>query len=140
MKKIGSLIILLVGLVLKSYAQAPAKDAVLGEWLSENKDGKVLIFKQGDKFFGKISWGKDDTRKDGKNPDERLRNQTIVGSVILKNFEFTGQKWEDGTVYDPNNGKTYSCTMKLSATNQLELRGFVGISLLGRTTVWTRVK
>jgi len=56
MKKIGSLIILLVGLVLKSYAQAPAKDAVVGEWLSENKDGKVLIFKQGDKFFGKISW------------------------------------------------------------------------------------
>ncbi len=140
MKNIGFLLVLLCTLTLKSFAQGVAKEAVLGEWLSEDKDGKILIFKQGDKFFGKISWGKDQLRKDLKNPDERLRNQTIVGSIILKNFEFTGEKWENGTVYDPNNGKTYSCTMKLRSSNQLELRGFIGVSLLGRSTVWTRVR
>lgn len=139
MKKAGFLLIIFCMMLFKPLAQGVSKESIVGEWLSENKDGKILIFKQGDKFFGKISWGKDATRKDGKNPDERLRNQTIVGSVILKNFEFTGEKWENGTVYDPNNGKTYSSTIKLRTGNQLELRGFIGVSLLGRTTVWTRV-
>lgn len=139
MKKAGFLLIIFCMMLFKPLAQGVSKESIVGEWLSENKDGKILIFKQGDKFFGKISWGKDATRKDGKNPDERLRNQTIVGSVILKNFEFTGEKWENGTVYDPNNGKIYSSTIKLRTSNQLELRGFIGVSLLGRTTVWTRV-
>jgi uncharacterized protein (DUF2147 family) len=58
----------------------------------------------------------------------------------LKGFEFTGKSWEDGTIYDPNNGKTYSCTIKIKKANELEIRGFIGISLLGRTTVWTRAK
>jgi uncharacterized protein (DUF2147 family) len=63
-----------------------------------------------------------------------------IHSVILKNFEFTGKSWENGTIYDPNNGKTYSCNMKMKSPNELEIRGFIGISILGRTTVWTRAK
>ena len=59
---------------------------------------------------------------------------------ILKNFEFTGKAWEEGSIYDPKNGKSYSCNMKLKKADELEIRGFVGVSLLGRTTVWTKVK
>jgi uncharacterized protein (DUF2147 family) len=141
MKKIIALLIILISFVKIGHAQSITKDAVLGEWLSEKKDGKVLIYKQGEKYFGKISWGKDGgEKKDVNNPDEKLRTQPIVGSVILKGFEFTGKSWEDGTIYDPNNGKTYSCTIKIKKANELEIRGFIGISLLGRTTVWTRAK
>jgi len=123
------------------YSQVVTKDAVLGEWLSEKKDGKVLIYKQGEKYFGNILWGKNGSeKKDVNNPDAKLKTQTIVGSVILKGFEFTGKSWEEGTIYDPTNGKTYSCTIKMKKANELEIRGFIGISLLGRTTVWTRVK
>ncbi len=141
MKKLIALLIISVSFVKIAYAQAVTKDAVLGEWLSEKKDGKVLIYKQGEKYFGKISWGKDGhERKDVNNPDEKLKTQPIVGSVILKDFEFTGKYWEDGTIYDPNNGKTYSCTIKMKKPNELEIRGYIGISLLGRTTIWTRAK
>lgn len=140
MKKLLSLLV--VSLLTVNYlsAQEVAKDAVLGEWLSESKDGRVQVYKQGEKFFGKIVWGKDGTRKDVKNPDEKLRSQNIVGAVILKGFNFTGKAWEDGTIYDPNNGKTYSSTMKMTDANTLSIRGFIGFSLLGRSTVWTRVK
>lgn len=140
MKKLLSLLI--VSLLTINYlsAQEVTKDAVMGEWLSESKDGRVQIYKQGEKFFGKIVWGKDGTRKDAKNPDEKLRSQNIVGAVILKGFNFTGKVWEDGTIYDPNNGKTYSSTMKIVDANTLSIRGFIGFSLLGRSTVWTRVK
>ncbi|MBN1327649.1 MAG: DUF2147 domain-containing protein, partial [Candidatus Cloacimonetes bacterium] len=53
-------------------------------------------------------------------------------------FRQKGYKWKGGTIYDPESGKTYSCTMKLSG-DQLEIRGFIGISLLGRTEVWSRI-
>jgi uncharacterized protein (DUF2147 family) len=140
MNKLFALFVIIFSFVKVGYAQSVTKDAVLGEWLAESKDGKVLIYKQGEKYFGKISWGKDGDKKDVNNPDAKLKTQPIVGSVILKGFEFTGKAWEEGTIYDPNNGKTYSCTIKMKKANELEIRGFIGISLLGRTTVWTRAK
>lgn len=140
MKKIAALFVIVISFVNISFSQAVSKDAILGEWLAESKDGKILIFKQGEKYFGKISWGKDGDKKDVNNPDEKLKSQSIIGSVILKGFEYTGKAWENGSIYDPNNGKTYSCTLKMKKANELELRGFIGLSILGRTTVWTRVK
>ncbi|RVU25722.1 DUF2147 domain-containing protein [Sandaracinomonas limnophila] len=114
-------------------------DQILGEWLSEPKDGKILIFKQGDKYFGKISWSKRVSPKDEKNPDPALRSKELLGLVILKNFKFNGEHWESGTIYDPHSGKTYDCTLKLRNQNKtLDIRGFVGVSLFGRTSTWTR--
>jgi hypothetical protein len=69
-------------------AQSISKDAILGEWLSQEKDGKVLIFKQGEKYFGKISWGKSTGRKDDKNPDPALQKRERIGTIILKDFIF----------------------------------------------------
>ena len=140
MKKLIALLIISFSFVKMGYSQTVTKDAVLGEWLAESKDGKVLIYKQGEKYFGKISWGKDVDKKDVNNPVEKLRTQAIVGLVILKGFEFTGKAWEDGTIYDPKSGKTYSSTIKMKKPNELDIRGYVGISLLGRTTTWTKVK
>ena len=123
---------------LTSLANSNA-DAILGEWLSQEKDGKITIFKQGDQYFGKISWGKTTGRKDGKNPDEKLRSRDLLGAVILKNFKFTGSSWEKGTIYDPNSGKTYDCILKIKDGNKtLDIRGFVGVAMFGRTSTWTR--
>ena len=140
MKKLIALLSISFYLVNIGYSQTVTKDAVLGDWIPESKDGKISIYKQGDKYFGKVSGGKTPDRKDVHNPDEKLRTQPIIGFVILKDFEFTGKYWENGTIYDPNNGKTYSCNVKMKRPNELEIRGFIGISILGRTTVWTRAK
>ena len=114
-------------------------DTILGEWISENKDGKIVIFKQADRYYGKITWGKTPGRKDTNNPDSRLRNRELVGSVILKEFVFKGESWENGTIYDPNSGKTYDCILKVKDNNQkLDIRGFVGMAMFGRTSTWSR--
>lgn len=114
-------------------------DAIVGEWLSQEKDGKIIIFKQGEQFFGKISWGKTPGRKDGNNPDEKLRSRELLNLVILKNFKFTGTAWENGTIYDPKSGKTYDCILKIKDGNKtLDIRGFVGVPMFGRTSTWTR--
>lgn len=75
-----------------------------------------------------------------KCKDER-KGQRIVGMTIVKGIKFTDGHYEGGEILDPENGKTYRCLMKLDSTgNQLEVRGYIGISLIGRSQNWTRVE
>ena len=120
---------------------------ILGTWLNESGKAKVKIVKRGTKFYGKIIWLRDPNDESGKqkldkeNPKKELKTKPIVGLEILKGFKYIGdKKWEGGTIYDPENGKTYDCNIAMKDNNTLKIRGYIGISLLGRTTVWSRVK
>jgi uncharacterized protein (DUF2147 family) len=78
-------------------------------------------------------------RTDSNNPDETLRNRPLKGLENLRDFVAKGDnKWADGRIYDPKNGSDYACEMKLVDENTLEVRGFIGVSLFGRTDVWKR--
>ena len=129
---------------LTSFAQN--KDAVVGKWLSATGDGQIEIYKRSDKYFGKLSWIKEPNdekgkpKVDNKNPNTSLRVKPMLGLEILKDFIFESGKWTDGTIYDPNTGKTYSCNLTLKENGQLNIRGYIGISLIGRSETWKRVK
>lgn len=143
MKRIAFLLITLLFSTQVLFAQ----DKILGNWLSEEKDGRIEIYKTGEKYFGKLVWGRDLMEADGKTPrkdrtdaknsDPALRSRPILGLVLLTNFTYADGEWSGGKIYDPKSGKTYSCTMKLKG-DKLEIRGYVGLSMFGRTTVWTR--
>jgi uncharacterized protein (DUF2147 family) len=122
------------------------QDGILGVWLSEQKDGKIEIYKSGNKFFGKLIWGNEmfeadgkTSKKDTKNTDEKLRTRNLKDLILLSDFVYEDNTWTGGKIYDPQTGKTYSCTMKLK-NNVLNIRGYVGISLFGRTSEWTKIK
>lgn len=126
---------------LKAAAQA---DPIESFWFNEEKSAKIHVYKGHDgKFYGKIVWLKKPTvdgkpKVDARNPDESKRSQPIIGLVLLKGFQKDGtHEYTDGTIYDPKNGKTYSCKMTMNG-NELDVRGYVGISLIGRTTRWTK--
>lgn len=127
---------------------ASANDKVIGNWYSEDKEAKIEIYKEGDKFFGKIVWLKEPKNAEGKdktdknNPDEAKRSKKIVGMKMLWDFVYDEDNvWEDGKIYDAKSGKTYSCKMTLSEDGDtLEVRGYIGFSMFGRTAVWTRAK
>ena len=74
---------------------------------------------------------------DKNNPDDDLKSRPLVGMELLSDFEFDDDEWEDGEIYDPESGKTYSCEMTLDG-NTLNVRGYIGVSWVGRTTEWTR--
>lgn len=127
-------------------AQTFSTDAILGRWLTGTGNAAVTIYKESGKYFGKITWLKKPTSEDGKpkldknNPDEKKRSIPLIGLNILKEFVFAGgNKWEKGTIYDPENGKTYSCKITMVNNDKLDVRGFIGISMLGRTQVWIRI-
>lgn len=115
-------------------------DAVLGTWLVAAKDGQVTIYKCGDKYCGRITWSDTPEDLDAKNPDPAKRSNTILGMDIMWGFVYEDGKWVAGRVYDPDSGKTYKGRMWLESADVLRLKGFVGITLLGRTETWTRVK
>ncbi|MDO7744042.1 MAG: DUF2147 domain-containing protein, partial [Pedobacter sp.] len=62
------------------------------------------------------------------------------GMEMLKDFFYDDGKWTDGKIYDPKSGKTYSCNMNIKDNGQLNMRGYIGISLIGRSETWKRVK
>lgn len=121
-------------------------DAVVGKWETDGGLSHIAIYKKGEAYHGKIVWLKEPKekgvdKKDDKNPDESLRSRKIQGMELLADFSYAGgQKWKDGKVYDPELGKTYSCQMTLSSSDVLAVRGYIGVSWVGRTTTWKRVK
>lgn len=120
-----------------------AQDAIERVWYNHEKTGKVKIFKATDgKYYGKLIWLKvpEDNGKprvDKNNPDLAHRNDPLMGMQLLKGFTKDDDRhFSGGTIYDPKNGKTYSCKITRNG-NALDVRGYVGISLIGRTTTWS---
>lgn len=128
-----------------ALAQTEA-DAIVGVWESGNGKARIKIDKANDKFNGRIVWLREPNDEAGKpkldknNPEEALRSKPLLGYSMLKGFSYRGEKnWEDGTIYDPESGSTYSCTITMTDENTLDVRGYIGVSLFGRTDVWKRV-
>ena len=121
-------------------------DDIVGEWFNAEKDGKIQIYKSGNRYFGKLNWGKNIYESDGKtlrkdihNSDATLKGRTLLNMLILESYEFQKGEWRNGKVYDPRSGKTYDGILKLNG-DKLEIRGFVKIEAFGKTTVWTRAQ
>ena len=118
-----------------------------GRWLTEKKNGIIEIFRcsGGEMLCGRLLWFRIDPGDpnpqglDLQNPDPKQRNRRLCGLVFMTGFKPTeSNNWEDGTVYDPDSGHTYNGTMRLQPDGALRMRGYIGISLIGRSEVWTR--
>lgn len=114
-------------------------DAVLGRYWTPTKNAKIEIYKEGAKYYGKTVW----TERSGidtLNPDPKKRNQSLLGLVFLTDFTYDDGKYVDGQIYDPQNGNIYSCKMWLEPDGDLKARGYIGISLFGRTEVFEKIE
>lgn len=124
-----------------AYSQA---DKIAGIWVPAKGTSQVRIFKATNgKYYGRVEWLETEKDKlDVNNPDPAQRNKKIQGLMILKDFSYNTEKkrWEGGTVYDPDNGKTYDCFMWFDGDdNKMTLKGYVlGMKFVGRAEDWTR--
>ena len=125
---------------------APAVAATpIGVW--ETGESHIEIYECGKRLCGRIVHLDEPLDKDGKpkidtnNPDRSLRSRTIMGMDLIAGFSRKSDElWVGGTIYDPRDGKTYKCKMTLKSNRTLVVRGYVGISLFGKTVVWTRIE
>ncbi len=152
MKKTTLTFLLCIIFIAASHVFASSGDDILGVWYNQDKDARIEIFKCKDMYCGKIVWLKEpdypvgskegtpgQPKLDHRDPDPSLRSRQVLGLVIMHDFKYVGDSlWKGGRIYDPKTGNTYRGRIKQVSPNQLDLRGYVGISLFGRTEVWTR--
>lgn len=144
--KLCSLLVLIM--LFLGFTSNDEGDRLIGVWQPSSGKAKVKIEKIGTKYYGKIVWLKEpndpNTQKpkvDKNNPDESMRNVPLKGYRMLKDFVYGGKdQWNEGTIYDPENGSTYSCEINMKDKSTLEIRGYIGVKALGRTDVWKRLE
>lgn len=119
---------------------------IIGNWYNQEKDAVINITKTEDNTFqGQIVWMLNPNDENGNpkvdnlNPDESLRTRPRMGMIMMYDFSYDEDNiWENGEIYDPKSGNTYSGTITLTSENMLDLRGYVGLPIFGRTSKWTR--
>ena len=128
--------------------QSFAQNEILGTWYNDIKSSKIEVYEEKGLYYGRITWLEDPANSDGSTPrvdefneDPALAKRQLMNLVILKELQWNAseKEWQEGTIYDPNNGKTYECYCLLQEDGTLYFKGYVlGITWLGRSTVWTR--
>ena len=142
-------LLLVFALVLGVTGLASAQSmSPLGIWTNSEKKATFEIYKCGDKLCGKIASltvpndpATSKPKTDTQNPDPKMRSRPRLGMVFMQGFVYDDDnKWDDGKIYDPETGKTYSCYMQMESANSMEVKGYIGFSLIGKSQSWTRVK
>lgn len=137
-------LLLCVGLLMGMASSSG--DKLVGLWELSDKSGKTMFFKLKGKYCGKLVWGKNvvksdkvTSKKDLKNPNEKLRNRDVLGIIYIWGLKYEDGQYTDGYVYDPTSGKTYNCKMWFEGKD-LKFRGYMGVSALGKTVTYKRLK
>lgn len=146
-------LLLLLLLSPASGAVGGSGTSILGVWEVEDGSGRIEIMRCGESYCGRIAWLKEPNYPaddnggmggrpllDRENPRAELRGRPQLGLRIMEGYNFRGDnRWDDGTIYNTENGKTYRSSLSLLDPDRLKLRAFIGVSLFGGSTVWKRV-
>jgi uncharacterized protein (DUF2147 family) len=119
----------------------------VGVWLHPNGRIQAEITPCGDRLCGKIVWFRwpNDARGlplvDLKNPDPALRARPLLGLTLLYGLRRAGEDtWEDGKIYNPDDGTDYQVRMSIRDDGALRIRAYILLPLLGETQIWTRMR
>lgn len=125
-----------------------ANAQVIGVWKTIDDDGETVkshveIFEKDGKYYGKViklfrEPNEEQNPKCIECKDDK-KDQPILGMEILSDLVQKGKYWQDGQIMDPENGKYYKCYTELEEPDKLKVRGYMGISALGRTQYWYRI-
>ena len=149
MRRTHRIIPCIAGTLVLTLTQVRADDVsrIEGTWLNQDGDGWIELTIVDGELTGVIAGSpqdpdnRDPSRLDDKNPEPDLRSRPLLGLTILTGFtQEADGRWVGGRIYDPNSGNTYRGTITVIDDDTLDLRGFVGISLFGRTETWRRRK
>ncbi len=119
---------------------------ILGIWktiddVSQQEKSHIELYMKSGKLFGRvINLLPNATTKVCNNCPGEKNGKSLIGMDIIWNMSVNGSTWENGQILDPKTGKIYSCSLSLEGHDNLKVRGYLGISLFGRTQIWKRVK
>ncbi len=130
----------LLGLVLAGApAAAQTAEDAFGLWLNPENGSNIELYKCGEALCARLVKVTDGQTTDDKNPDPAKRSRPIVGLVIMDGAKKNGANAWAGTLYNRENGKSYSGTITVKSKDSVDLSGCVAV-VLCRTATWTRIK
>lgn len=151
MKKLMSVFVCVSYAAFTAAAFAQDADDIIGLWITAGGDSHIQIYEKGKLYFGRIAALKKPNyelrevdgmagqpRVDRNNPDASLRNRPLIGLALMTNFLFEERIWRNGRIYNPRNGKTYRSNLRLTKNGALKVRGYIGFSWFGGSSVWRR--
>ncbi|WBA42866.1 DUF2147 domain-containing protein [Hymenobacter canadensis] len=135
-------------MLLLTLRPAAAQTPPLGVWADDTGDSHIELYRCGEQLCGRLVWLRAPTdangkpRLDEKHPTPERRTQLLQNLTVLQNLRYNAEtdRWEDGEIYDPENGRTYSCYVAAAGKDRLEVKGYIGFSLIGKAHYWQRVK
>ncbi|MRR55737.1 MAG: DUF2147 domain-containing protein [Deltaproteobacteria bacterium] len=150
----GCVMLALTCWLLTSTVLLAADEGVAGTWRTADGRALIEIYPCGANMCGRVAWllepnfPEDDPegmagkpRIDRYNPHAELRNRRVLGLRLMEGFIHKGDnRWEQGTIYDADTGRTYRSRMTLLSADRLKLHGYIGIPLFGKSSIWTRQK
>jgi len=143
---LNSLLGLLTGfLVLTAMSSTALAADLQGVWLTEDKDAALTITNCGGQLCGRIIWLESATdrsgslRLDQNNPDPAKQTQRVCGLVVISGLKPSGPDTWDGSVYNPQDGQTYSGNITVVSDKALKVQAYIGLPIFGRSQTWTRV-
>lgn len=138
---------LYITLILLIITNSINSQSIFGKWYSTNEetgeiDSVIEVYKKQEKAFGKIIEIKNSERKNAVYDlcKDKNKNKPILGLNILNGLEKDGEEWSGGTILDPRNGNVYKCFIQLVQQDKLKIRGYLGLSIFGKTAYWQRAK
>ncbi|MGC9967671.1 MAG: DUF2147 domain-containing protein [Syntrophobacteraceae bacterium] len=151
MPKTIALLALSLIIAMAAPAGAVETDSIIGLWNTPDNDAQFEIYRCGSLYCGKISMLREPNnpptdkempgrpKVDSLNPNPALRNRTLTGLPFISGFRYDGDNSWKGMIYNPEDGRTYKCNFSMAGDNLLKVRGYIGIPILGKTQIWTRV-
>lgn len=141
------LLAFLIGVFCAPFA-AQAETSPSGVWWNAARTVRVEITEDATGVSGRVVWVSEPLTATGKpkldvrNPNPALRDQPIIGLEVLSRLTAVDGRedvWGGGSAYDASTGRTYRCAVKMVDSDVAEIRGYVGVTMFGRTERWNRV-
>ncbi|MBV9077417.1 MAG: DUF2147 domain-containing protein [Methylobacteriaceae bacterium] len=133
----GTLAGLAAAIFASTGAAAAGPEHLVGTWMTESRDSKIRVAPCGRVYCATVVWAKTNSL-DARNPDPGLRRRGTIGMQLTKDMRPAGDGSLSGSIYNPEDGKTYSASMNLRGTNDLEVSGCVLGGLICGSETWKR--
>jgi uncharacterized protein (DUF2147 family) len=129
-----------------AHAEPAPSDALVGIWEADDGTVKLDMFKAGSEFQARMLYGNEIVeadnitfKKDTKNPDPAQRSRSLKNIVVVTSLRWGDGDWSGGSIYDASSGRTYNCKATVK-DGKMYLRGYLGISAMGQTRTFHRVR
>jgi uncharacterized protein (DUF2147 family) len=132
--------LLLWGLTSHQILAQITPDAIVGDWMTIERNATIRVFKNHDKYYGKLLWYAPFNEQDEGRKIDHSENSKYLNKMVMKDFVFDKKEWNGGEINDLHKGKNYKAFLKLNHKNQLEVTGYILFRWLSQTLVLNKME